>query len=151
MLFSIFLVWTRPWISSWSGPKIKHNNLLTGIYSLHSMVHKDININMLHKHEHNTKQTGSLTISGSTSATCSDTRAPSVCTVKGTFPYVLSLLQASIKPCEKSIPTTWLNLLASSKVERPTAQPMSSAILGTLSFDEIKTLHYQYHHKEIKS
>lgn len=111
------------------------------------MVHSIINTSILvHRHGQNTKHTGLLTISGSTSATCSDTRFPSVCTVKGNFPYVLSLLQASIKPCEKSIPTTWLNLLASSKVERPTAQPMSSAILGTLSYNEIKILGHWCHH-----
>ena len=36
------------------------------------------------------------------------------------------------------MPTTWLNLFASSKVIRPTEQPMSRAILGTPPVKKIR-------------
>lgn len=50
----------------------------------------------------------------------------------------MSLLAAFTNPWEKSIPITWLNFLASSNVDRPTAQPISRAMLGTSSCGKFK-------------
>lgn len=54
-----------------------------------------------------------------------------------------------MNPWEKSIPITWLNFLASSNVDRPTAQPISRAMLGTSScwkFKRQKSLLPQAYH-----
>ena len=54
------------------------------------------------------RESWQLTMSGSTSATCCDTRLPSIVTEYGNFPYFFSWLEQSINAWEKSIPTTFL-------------------------------------------